>query len=84
MIKLTKRDGNAIFLNEDLIEAIEANPDTILTLTNDNRYLVYESAAEIIDLIIEFKASIIRRAEQSSGAASSSVGDSGSSCNPDG
>ncbi|MBN2428084.1 MAG: flagellar FlbD family protein [Deltaproteobacteria bacterium] len=67
MIKLTKRDGHDIYLNEDLIEAVEANPDTIITLNNDNRYLVYESVTEIIDRIIEFKASILRRAGQRPG-----------------
>ncbi len=77
MIKLSRRDGSVIFLNPDLLEAIEVTPDTILTLSNGNRHLVNESAAEIIDRIIEFKASIQRRAMQPErhGAAADTAGD---------
>ncbi|MBN1142012.1 MAG: flagellar FlbD family protein [Deltaproteobacteria bacterium] len=63
MIKLTRLNGSDIFLNEDLIEIIEATPDTVITLNNGNRYLAAEPIPEILDRIIEFKASVRRRAE---------------------
>jgi flagellar protein FlbD len=62
MVKLTKRDGSQIYINAEIIESIEETPDTHLTLLNGNRHLVCESAAEIIDKIVEFKASILHRA----------------------
>ncbi len=64
MIKLTRLDGSDIFLNPDLIETIEETPDTHLTLTNGNRYLVLERAWMIVDKIGAFKARIIRRADR--------------------
>ncbi len=62
MIKLTKLGGGEIYLNPDLIEAVEETPDTHLTLTNGNRFLVLESAEVIVDKIVALKARIIHRA----------------------
>lgn len=61
MIKLTRFDSTVMYLNQDLIEVIEEVPETHITLTNGNRYLVLESTRTIIDKIISFKASIMRR-----------------------
>ncbi|SNB47019.1 flagellar FlbD family protein [Geobacter sp. DSM 9736] len=62
MIKLTRLDGSEIFLNADLIEVIEETPDTHLTLSNGNRYLVLEPAKVVIDKIVRFKARILLKA----------------------
>ncbi|NTV14014.1 MAG: flagellar FlbD family protein [Desulfobulbaceae bacterium] len=59
MIKLTRRDNQAMILNPDLIETIEETPDTVITLTNGRRHLVSESSAQIIERILEYKASIL-------------------------
>jgi flagellar protein FlbD len=63
MIKLTKLDGDVIYINPDLIETIEETPDTHITLMNGNRYLVLEKARGVVDRIVIFKARIIHRAE---------------------
>jgi len=62
MIKLTKINGHECFLNNLLIEIIEESPDTCITMSNGNRYLVLESCIEIRNKIIEFQADILRRA----------------------
>jgi flagellar protein FlbD len=62
MIKLTKINGHECFLNHALIEIIEESPDTCITMSNGNRYLVLESGVEIRDKIQEFHAEILRRA----------------------
>ena len=36
-------------LNANLIETVEANPDTVVTLVNSHRYVVKESLAEIVE-----------------------------------
>jgi flagellar protein FlbD len=61
MIKLTRRDGSEIYLNPDLIEIVEETPDTHITISNGNRYLVLETAATIIERIVTFKAIILHR-----------------------
>lgn len=62
MIKLTKMNGHDCLLNHMLIEIIEESPDTCITLSNGNRYIVLESAEEIREKIIDFSAEIMRRA----------------------
>ena len=56
MIKITDMGGNSRFLNPDHIEKMDVVPDTVLNLLNGHRYIVRESADDIIDKIIEFKA----------------------------
>ena len=62
MIKLTKMNGHDCLLNHLLIEIIEESPDTCITLSNGNRYIVLESAEEIREKIIVYSAEIMRRA----------------------
>ena len=45
-------------VNPDLIEFLEATPDTVVTLTSGNKLLVRDSMAEIREKIIEFKRRI--------------------------
>lgn len=61
MIKLTRLDKTEFYINPDLIECVEETPDTVMTLTNGNHFLVMEKARTITDKIISFKAMIIRR-----------------------
>ncbi len=60
MIKLTRLDKSEFFLNPDLIESIEETPDTVITLTNGDHFLVREKLHTITERIISFKARIIR------------------------
>ena len=59
MILLHKMNGDEFILNESHIEKIEEKPDTIITLTNDRKYLVVENSDEIIKMIVEYQKSII-------------------------
>lgn len=54
MIYLTKLGGKQFMLNEDQIESISQNPDTIVVLSNGHNYIVQESMDEIMDEIIKF------------------------------
>lgn len=60
MIKLHKLNGDEFILNSDHIEIIETRPDTVITLTNDRKYLVKESAEDIVGLIRNYSREIIR------------------------
>ncbi len=61
MIKLTRLDGSEFHLNPDLIETVEETPDTHITLTNGDRFLVREKAPAIVEKIVLFKTTILRR-----------------------
>lgn len=57
VIELHRLHGNGTFwVNADLIEMVEARPDTTITLVNKHRYLVEESVEQVRDRIIEFRA----------------------------
>ncbi len=58
MIKLQLINGTEIVLNDDLIEFIEATPDTIISLSNGKKVIVKESVTEIVDKVIEFRQKI--------------------------
>ena len=47
------------FLNPDLILAIEANPDTVITLTNGSKYVVAETPGEVARLVQEWRSGIL-------------------------
>jgi flagellar protein FlbD len=48
MIKLTHIDGEPFILNADLIQFVEARPDTFITLTNGQRVVVVETMDEVL------------------------------------
>jgi len=58
-----------MFLNADLVESIEATPDTVVTLVDGRRIFVADSPEEVADRIIEFRASILVSAAELRGAS---------------
>jgi flagellar protein FlbD len=49
------REERPLLVNDDLIETVEATPDTVLTLTTGKKLIVRETPAEIVALILEFR-----------------------------
>jgi len=70
MIKLTRLSHEPLVLNSDLIEYVEANPDTVITLTTGQKLLVSESTDEVIERVVEFRRSILRKRSSISPEAS--------------
>jgi len=60
MIKLTGLNNKEFYLNCDLIEKINITPDTVISTTNDKKFIVKESPEEIIERIVDFKRSYMR------------------------
>ena len=61
MIKLTRLNGSEMYINPGLIELIEELPDTHITLTNGNRYIVLEPARIVVERIVAFTARTLSR-----------------------
>jgi flagellar protein FlbD len=59
MIKLTRLNHMALFLNSDLIEHIDSTPDTVVTLTSGQKFLVTESPEEVCKKMLEFRRAIL-------------------------
>jgi flagellar protein FlbD len=56
--------GEPLFLNADLIECIEATPDTVVTLADGRKYVVGETPDEIVDKTRHFRASVLVAADE--------------------
>jgi len=54
MIKLTKLNGGALYLNPLIIESIEIVPDTVITLTNGKTIIVKDDIDYITNEVITF------------------------------
>lgn len=59
MIKIRKINNVEIVINSELIETIEANPDTTITMTTGRKIISLESVDDIIDKVKDFKKSIL-------------------------
>lgn len=59
MILLHRLNGKEFVLNADMIKFVEATPDTVVTLDvraeKDEKFMVQESVADVIRLIINFR-----------------------------
>ncbi len=64
MIKLTKLNMQEFVINSDLIETIEHTPDTVISMTTGNKYVVKEAQEDIISKIIEYKRKILLLVER--------------------
>ncbi len=58
MIKVTRLNKTELFINPNLIEIMEETPNTVITLTNEKKYIVLEKTSEIVNSIIEFNRMI--------------------------
>jgi len=67
MIRLTGFDGHEVVINALLVEKIEAVPDTVVTLTTGNTFVIRESVDEVIERAVDYLRSL--RAEGSAESA---------------
>ncbi|PCJ21116.1 MAG: flagellar protein [Candidatus Cloacimonadota bacterium] len=59
--KLNKKKTDRYFLNAEFIQIVESTPDTMISLTTGEKYLVSESIEEVVEKIIEYKRLIQSR-----------------------
>ena len=64
MIIVTRINGTEIVVNADLIETIEATPDTVLTLVDGPRDVVEDAPSILIERVAGFRAAVIRLADE--------------------
>lgn len=59
MIHVTRLNHTPVVLNAELIEHIETTPDTVITLTTGQKFMVLESSEEIIRRVMTFRRAIL-------------------------
>ena len=57
MIKLTRLSGEPFILNAELIQYVEARPDTFITLRGGERLVVVEPPDEVLRRAVEYQQS---------------------------
>ena len=63
MIKLTKFNSDSskrgeFILNAELIQTIETTPDTVITLVNEKKFIVEESAEEVVGRVMKYRRAL--------------------------
>ena len=58
MIRVTRINHIPLVLNSDLIEHVETTPDTVISLTNGQKYVVMETPEELVERVVEFRRKI--------------------------
>lgn len=58
MIELNKLNGKPFMINPLLIEQMQSNPDTTITLSNGKLFVVQNSIEEVNDKVLQFYRSI--------------------------
>ena len=55
MVQVTRFDGSQLYLNAELIESVEATPDTVISLTTHHKVLVREATQEVVERVIAYR-----------------------------
>jgi flagellar protein FlbD len=58
MIMVTRLNQAPFMVNADLIKTVEATPDTVVTLYNDEKFIVRETVDEIVARVVAFRRSL--------------------------
>ena len=64
MILVHRLRGEPMFINEDLIESIEATPDTVLTLVDGRKIVVADAPQLVVDRARAYRASVLAATEE--------------------
>jgi flagellar protein FlbD len=59
MIQLTRLNHVPLIVNSDMIEHVEVTPDTVIALTTGQKFMVLESAEDVVERVIQFRRAIM-------------------------
>lgn len=55
MIQVTRFNGTPFYINAELIQTVESTPDTVITLTTNQKLLVKESVQTVVEEFIRYQ-----------------------------
>lgn len=55
MIKVRKINGEEIVINAELIETVEARPDTTISLATGNKIIVQDKVSQVVEKVLEYR-----------------------------
>lgn len=64
MILVHRLKGEPIFINADMIQSIEARPDTVVVLIDGRTFVLADEPSDIVDRVRRFRASVLVAADE--------------------
>jgi flagellar protein FlbD len=61
LIVVHRLKGEEFVINANLIETIEANPDTVISLTTDRKFIVQETIPTVLRLIKNYHKEVFQK-----------------------
>jgi flagellar protein FlbD len=58
MIQVTRLNDSVLVVNVEMIQSVQATPDTVITFTNHDRLMVKEPVEEISQRIVDYQRSV--------------------------
>jgi flagellar protein FlbD len=58
MIKVTRLNNSALMINVEMIQSLQAIPETVITFTNNNKIMVKEPLEEVSQRIVDYQRTI--------------------------
>jgi flagellar protein FlbD len=77
MIYVTRLDHKPLVLNAELIITVESTPDTLVTLSNGQQFLVRESVGDVVARVVDYRRQLVSTLKVVSGASERTVREEG-------
>ncbi len=58
MIQVTRLNDSVLVINVEMIQSVQATPDTVITFSNHDRLMVKEPVEEISQRIVDYQRSV--------------------------
>jgi flagellar protein FlbD len=62
MIKVNRLNGTELWVNAEMIEFIEATPDTVISLISHSKILVVQRPQDVVDAVVAYRRKILHEA----------------------
>ncbi len=59
MIHLTRTNHRAVVVNAELIEHVEMTPDTVVSMTTGEKFIVLETSEAVVEKVIAYRRSLL-------------------------
>ena len=77
MINLTRLNGAEIVVNADVVESLEATPDTVLSLASGQKLAVRETIGEVVEKVVRYQRRVHASPPATVGEPAHPLGDAG-------
>lgn len=59
MIHLTRINHRPLVVNAELIEHVETTPDTVVSMTTGEKFVVVQTADEVVERVIAYRRALL-------------------------